>query len=160
MSSPFACLELSLFTDSDSSGGLSDANAHAWTQTPTWSHHFNRETCSECWFSSETWCSSLRKTTRPSAQPQTATEKHRCHCLCKDCACTVHVCMCLFSVAQECGSCFCLSCPWTVCPSPTISGGLFSNCNSAPISSKPVPVTTCHVTLWTWATPLLHHLKH
>lgn len=51
---------------------------------------------SECGIPLERKCILLQKTTRHSAQPQTAAEKHRCHCLSRDCARTcVCVCVCL-----------------------------------------------------------------
>lgn len=69
---------------------------------------------SECGIPLERKCILLQKTSRHSAQPQTAAEKHRCHCLSRDCART---CVCVYVFVCNCSwvrRCLYLKCPWNV----------------------------------------------
>lgn len=97
MSLPFACLELSLSLTTVICGmqDWNDANICA-PKCPYKVTISTERIKSECGIPLERKCILLQKTSRHSAQPQTAAEKHRCHCLSRDCARTcVCVCVCL-----------------------------------------------------------------
>lgn len=96
------------FTHSDSSVACRNGVMQTHTHGPTHSYQITVSTDKVMVWNP--FRSLSQKTTRHSAQPRTAAEKHRCHCLSKDCACVcVFICNCsgvqqmpLFEMSLKC----------------------------------------------------------